>query len=85
MERRVDLDRAISLGQLLTLLGGMVYFGVEAGRRDESLRATAHRVDELGAIVTELTKSTVASAIRDSSQDRTLEDLQRRLITLERQ
>jgi len=80
----MDLDRAINLAQLLTLLGGLLYFGLETGRRDESLRSTAVRVDELATIVQDLTKSTVASAIRDTEHERRLTDIQTRLNLLER-
>lgn len=80
----VGFDRAVSLGQLLTILGGIVYFGVEAGRRDEALRHTGQRVEELGDIVTDLTKAQVAGAIKDANHDKALEDLQRRLSNLER-
>lgn len=84
MNRPMDLDRAINLAQLLTLLGGLLYFGLETGRRDESLRSTAVRVDELATIVQDLTKSTVASAIRDTEHERRLTDIQTRLNLLER-
>ena len=80
---RVDLDRAISLAQLLTLLAGLLYFGLETGRRDESLRSTSVRVDELATIVADLTKSTVASAMKDSEHDRRLADIQDRLLRME--
>jgi len=84
VNRPMDLDRAINLAQLLTLLGGLLYFGLETGRRDESLRSTAVRVDELATIVQDLTKSTVASAIRDTEHERRLTDIQTRLNLLER-
>lgn len=84
MNRPMDLDRAINLAQLLTLLGGLLYFGLETGRRDESLRSTAVRVDELATIVQDLTKSTVAFAIRDTEHERRLTDIQTRLNLLER-
>lgn len=79
----MTIDRVISLTQLVSIVGGIAYFGLEAGRRDERLQVTTVKVDELARIVTDLTKAQVASATGQAGAQRELDELRARIERLE--
>ena len=79
----VTLDRVISLVQLCSIVGGIAYFGMEAGRRDERLLATSVRVDELARVVQDLTKANVQIASGQAGGQRELDQLRARIERLE--
>lgn len=76
-------DRVIQLVQLASIVCGIVYFGMEAGRRDERLQTTTEKVSELAGIVQDLTKSQIAGAANAANASRELEALARRVERLE--
>lgn len=78
-----NVDRAINLVQLTSIIGGMAYFGAEAGRRDERLNSNTIKVDELAGIVQDLAKAQVASASGQASAQRELDQLRVRIERLE--
>lgn len=77
------VDRVINLVQLTSIIGGMAYFGAEAGRRDERLNTNTIKVDELAGIVQDLAKAQVASASGQASAQRELDQLRERIERLE--
>lgn len=77
------VDRVINLVQLTSIVGGMAYFGAEAGRRDERLNTNTIKVDELAGIVQDLAKAQVASASGQASAQRELDQLRERIERLE--
>lgn len=81
----LQLDRAVNIAQLLSLLGGLWWLGGEVGRRDFQLTSTAGRVEELQSIVQDLAKAQIANATADAGSQRELEDLRGRIERLESQ
>jgi len=79
----VTVDRVINLVQLGSIVGGMAYFGAEAGRRDERVTVNTVRVEELANIVQDLTKAQVASASGQANAQRELDHLRERIERLE--
>lgn len=79
----VTIDRVISLLQLGSIVGGIAYFGMEAGRRDERLQTQVVRMDELAKVVTDLTKAQVQIASGQASGQRELDQLRGRIERLE--
>lgn len=80
---QVKLDTVIQLTQLGSIVCGIVYFGVEAGRRDERLESTAVKVNELANIVTDLTRSQIAGAANQANAGKELDILRARVERLE--
>ncbi len=78
------LDRAINISQLVALVGGLAWIGSEAGRRDERLAVTVGKVDELAAIVQDLTKASIAGATRVATAEQQLDNLRARIERLEK-
>jgi len=81
--QRETVDRIINVSQLATLIGGIVYIGMELGRKDEQFSRSHEQIIELGKIVQDLTKGQVSVVERTTSLDRTLEEIKRRLDRLE--
>lgn len=79
----MTVDRAINVVQLCSIVGGIAYFGMEAGRRDERLDTMGVKVGELAAIVQDLAKAQVASASGQASAQRELDQLRARIERLE--
>lgn len=79
----MTLDRVINLVQLSSIVGGILYFGLEAGRRDERLEVTTDKVNELANIVQDLVKSQVASATGQANTVRELDLLRYRIERIE--
>ena len=79
----VTFDRVISMIQLASIVGGIAYFGMEAGRRDERLHTNSVRVDELARVVQDLTKAQVQIATGQASGQRELDQLRTRIERLE--
>jgi hypothetical protein len=79
----VSFDRIIQLTQLGSIVCGIVYFGVEAGRRDERLETTSVKVNELAQIVQDLTKSQIAGAANQANAGKELDNLRARVERLE--
>lgn len=76
-------DRAVNVSQLLALISGLAWIGIEAGKRDERLAGTIVRVNELAAIVQDLAKSQIAGATQDAGTVRELDGLRARIERLE--
>jgi len=79
----VNIDRVISVTQLISLVSGLTYFAVEMGRREQMLTDTSGRVSELRAIVQDLTKAQITATTKDSAHDRELDQLRSRIERLE--
>jgi hypothetical protein len=79
----MTVDRAINVVQLASIVGGIAYFGMEAGRRDERLDTMGVKVGELAGIVQDLAKAQVASASGQASAQRELDQLRTRIERLE--
>lgn len=79
----MTFDRIVNLVQLASIVGGIVYFGMEAGRRDERLAMTSEKVSELAGIVQDLTKSQIAGAANQANSTRELDALAKRVERLE--
>lgn len=79
----MTVDRAINVVQLFSIIGGIAYFGMEAGRRDERLDTMGVKVGELAGIVQDLAKAQVASASGQASAQRELDQLRARIERLE--
>ena len=79
----MTLDRAINVVQLASIVGGIAFFGVEAGRREERLDTVSVKVSELAGIVQDLAKAQVASASGQASSQRELDQLRTRIERLE--
>lgn len=79
----MTFDRTVNLVQLASIVGGIAYFGIEAGRRDERLAVTTEKVSELASIVQDLAKAQIASATNVSNAQRDLDNLRSRIERLE--
>ena len=79
----MTLDRAINVVQLGSIVGGILYFGIETGRKDERLDTVSVKVSELAGIVQDLAKAQVASASGQASSQRELDQLRTRIERLE--
>lgn len=79
----MTIDRAINVVQLASIVGGIAFFGVEAGRREERLDTVSVKVSELASIVQDLAKAQVASASGQASSQRELDQLRTRIERLE--
>lgn len=79
----VGFDRVINVSQLIALIGGLWWIGVEAGKRDERLGTTMESVSELRQIVTDLTKAQIAGATQQSGMARELDSLRARIERME--
>jgi len=83
MTTRPVLDLGINVAQLVSIVGGFIYLGVELGRRDNAISNTGARVDELAAIVQDLTRAQIVAAANDATHQRDLDALRVRLDRLE--
>jgi outer membrane murein-binding lipoprotein Lpp len=79
----MTLDRAINVMQLGSIVGGILFFGIETGRKDERLDTVSVKVSELASIVQDLAKAQVASASGQASSQRELDQLRTRIERLE--
>jgi hypothetical protein len=79
----VSLDRAVSIAQFLSIVGGIWWLGSEVGRRDLQLTMTMVGVNELSSIVRDLASAQVANATADAGAMRELTNLRSRLERLE--
>jgi uncharacterized phage protein gp47/JayE len=79
----IPFDRVINVSQLIALVGGLWWIGVEAGKRDERLAATMESVSELRSIVTDLTKTQIAGATQAGATARELDSLRARIERME--
>lgn len=78
-----SIDRVISVCQLASILGGVVYIGVELGKKDAQMQNGLDQIKEMSAIVQDLMKVQVALTERTSMQDRTMQEVKDRLDRLE--
>lgn len=79
----VSIDRAVSIAQFLSIVGGIWWVGSEVGRRDLQLTMTTGGVNELSSIVRDLASAQVANATADAGAMRELTNLRSRLERLE--
>lgn len=79
----IPFDRVINVSQLVALVGGLWWIGVEAGKRDERLAATMETVSELRGIVTDLTKTQISAATQAGATARELDSLRARIERME--
>lgn len=79
----IGFDRVVNVSQLVALIAGLWWIGVEAGKRDERLGATMESVTELRQIVTDLTKAQIAGATQQSGMARELDSLRARIDRME--
>lgn len=79
------VSMALQAAQLLTLLIGVASIFLMVGRKDERLNQNTVEIGELRDIAQDLVRTSVESTSTNRDQDRQLDDLRARLMTLEAQ
>lgn len=83
-ERKSSLASAVQIGQLATSIVGFSALVFAMGLKSQSLEEARTDIDKLGIVVNDLAKAQASAAVTDASHAKTLEEIQRRLDTVER-
>jgi hypothetical protein len=78
------LATAIGIGQIATMIVGFSALVFTFGAKSKELEVARTDIDKLAATVNDLARAQASAAVNDASHSRTLEDIQRRLESLER-
>ena len=78
------LSTAIGIGQIATMIVGFSAIVFTVGAKSKELEMARTDIDKLAATVNDLARAQASAAVNDASHSRTLEDIQRRLESLER-
>ncbi len=78
------LSNAIAIGQIATMIVGFSALIFTVGAKSKELEVARTDIDKLAETVQDLAKAQASAAVNDASHSRTLEDIQRRLESLER-
>ena len=78
------LSNAIGIGQIATMIVGFSALIFTVGAKSKELEVARTDIDKLAATVNDLARAQASAAVNDASHSRTLEDIQRRLESLER-
>ena len=78
------LSTAIGIGQIATMIVGFSAIVFTVGAKSKELEVARTDIDKLAETVQDLAKAQASAAVNDASHSRTLEDIQRRLESLER-
>ena len=78
------LSTAIGIGQIATMIVGFSTLIFTVGAKSKELEVARTDIDKLAETVQDLAKAQASAAVNDASHSRTLEDIQRRLESLER-
>ena len=78
------LSTAIGIGQIATMIVGFSALIFTVGAKSKELEVARTDIDKLAATVNDLARAQASAAVNDASHSRTLEDIQRRLESLER-
>lgn len=78
------LSNAIGIGQIATMIVGFSAIIYTLGAKSAMLDTARTDIDKLAATVNDLARAQASAAVNDASHSRTLEDIQRRLESLER-
>jgi hypothetical protein len=84
-QRQQTVQVVIQALQLITLLVGVASVFLVVGRKDERLNQNTAEISELRDIAQDLVRTSVEATSTNRDQDRQLNDLRARLMTLENQ
>ena len=82
--QRNTLGQVVGVLQLVALIIGIGGLFTLIGKRDQQLAQVVSDLDKLAVVVNDLAKTQTGAAVNDIAQTRTLEDIQKRLVDLER-
>ena len=82
--QRNTLGQVVGVLQLVALIIGIGGLFTLIGKRDQQLAQVVSDLDKLAVVVNDLAKTQTGAAVNDITQTRTLEDIQKRLVDLER-
>lgn len=77
------LSTAIGIGQIATMVVGFSAIIFTVGTKSAMLDVARTDIDKLAAAVQDLARAQASAAVTDASHSKTLEDIQRRLQTIE--
>ena len=77
------LSTAIGIGQIATMIVGFGAMLFSMGAKSEQITVARTDIDKLAATVNDLARAQASAAVTDATHTRTLEDIQRRLQSLE--
>ena len=78
-----SIDRLIAVAQLVSILGGVVYIGIELGKKDAQMQNGLAQIKEMSGIVQDLMKVQVSLTERTNMNERTMQEVKDRLDRLE--
>jgi hypothetical protein len=78
------LSTAIGIGQIATMIVGFSAIVYTVGIKSAMLEVARTDIDKLASTVNDLARAQASAAVNDASHSKTLEDIQRRLESLER-
>ena len=78
------MSQVVQVLQLVALIVGVAGMFALIGKRDQQLTQVSTDLDKLAVAVNDLAKAQASSAISSAMQEKSLEDIQRRLNNLER-
>jgi hypothetical protein len=77
------LSTAIGIGQIATMIVGFGAILIAVGAKSEQINVARTDIDKLAATVNDLARAQASAAVTDATHAKTLEDIQRRLQSLE--
>lgn len=83
-EKRSGLTTAIGIGQIATMIVGFSTLVYSLGLKSAAIDEARTDIDKLAATVNDLARAQASAAVTDATHAKTLEDIQRRLDSIER-
>jgi hypothetical protein len=77
------LSTAIGIGQIATMIVGFGAMIFTIGAKSEQINGARTDIDKLASTVNDLARAQASAAVTDATHAKTLEDIQRRLHSLE--
>jgi len=82
-ESKQGLSTAIGVGQIATMVIGFCALIYYAGQKSTEILEARTDIDKLAIAVNDLARAQASAAVSDATHTRTLEDIQRRLSSIE--